>query len=161
MTLNATAPVVRLEKRSFNGGVWASDLLKRMFPTRADLHDIAVKALAPKVGIPWRRLYRLLKGDTRMPLEVAGDIALVLKITPMQLQEGIDRLHGVNPTAKVQERYRREQAAVAQLQQEQEKARPSKRIKGLRDVWMDDPGAKPGAGPRAGMAPKVVVKGVQ
>lgn len=140
-------PIVRLDKRSFNGGVWASDLLKRMFPARADLHDVAVKTLAPKVGIPWRRLYRVLKGDTRMPLELAGDIALVLKITPMQLQEGIDRLQGANPTAKAQDRYRREQAALMQLQAE----RPSKRTKGLRDVWMDAPTA----------GTKINVKGVQ
>ena len=133
-----SSPVVHLSKRkTANVGVWRADLLRLMFPDRPDLHEISIQTLAPKVGMHWRALYRVLRGDTRLRLESAGDISQALKMTPTQLAQGVARVAGVNPTVMAQAKYRREAKALEAVQRARAAAKPSKARKTLPDVWVD------------------------
>lgn len=93
--------------------------------------------LAPKVGIHWRALYRILRGQTRLKLEQAGDIAEALAIGPTELQRAIEELKGINQTAKAQEKYRRRVQALQspEIVRLVAKKKARKQQLRLRDVW--------------------------
>lgn len=127
------SPTVALAKRrEGNPGSVRPALFEAMFPNRPDLHDKSVQLLAPTIGMHWRRLYRLLRGATRLRLEDAGIISSALAMTPLQLQAGIDRVSGVDATAREQVRYRQKMGALAAIQ----KVKGARIPTGLRAVWV-------------------------